>query len=565
MERIPFGIIPAMTEGGMGTYDNALRGAFPITWFKREGDTVLKGEAIASLETDKVVLEIVASCSGRIVSVFSGKEWSADGKEVETQVGTVISPPFGEIEESPKETEKRNKMFLGHVQAGIDAVDGFTHDGLVAPQTEVCGASQEKQTRLTPLARKIAEAKGVDVSQIKEGTGAGGRVCAKDVENAKSQTPPSSPRAAPAARAYAEAHEIDLTDVKGTGPDGLILLSDVEKALWEKHREHLEPVAEMTEKLRVETQVAESKPYFPKMGKMMRKYHDATSAEPSRETPAQEELGEPLRDIMEDMNNLHGELWAKEHADETVAHDAPTTSKIRKTIARLLTRSCKEILHAGDTITADVTVLLEFIWRYNETAAPFSGIKLRLDHLIAWYAQEILLKDEFCILNGYWNAEKEEAVCLPKVNIGIAVDTERGLVVPVVHDAGRLSFSEFVVAASSAIERARRGALGLHEIRDLTFTVNNTGVLGGENPSPIIPYTIAADGTERPTAMILALARLRKERRRSFLPVVFRFDHRLCDGREALAFARELRERIESKKSPEEFTAELSASGKEKE
>lgn len=503
MERIPFGVISAMIQGGTGTYDGELRGEYSVTWLKREGDTVSKGEVIATVDVDKTQIEIPAPCDGRIVSLLQKTTWSADGTVIAMPHGIVLAPAFGEVEEIKQDANAAIKE------------------------------NQSVSVRATPLAKKIAEAKGVDVSRILKGTGAGGRICAEDVEKAKKEKPSrEAPRAVPAARSYAEKHEIDLLYVKGTGPDGLIILSDVEGMLLERYREHLETSGGVPE--------------------------SAQAIESSHNTVAQKELGEQIRELMEEMNNLHGELWAQEHADETGTHDAPMTSAVRKTIARLLTRSWKEIALAGDTLTVDVTVLLEFISRHNTFAAPFSGVKLRLDYCIAWYARELLLKDEFRILNGYWDAEKEEVVVLPEINIGIAVDTERGLVVPVVHDVGRLSFSEFVVAANGAIERARRGALGLHEIRDLTFTVNNTGVLGGENPSPIIPYTIAADGTERPTAMILALARIRKEKRRSFLPVVFRFDHRLMDGREAVGFIRALRERIESKKSPEEFTAELS-------
>lgn len=460
MERIPFGVTLQSVKGGTGTYDGELPGAYPVKWAKRDGDAAVKDEEIASVETDKVVLSVTAPVSGRVASIFPESEWSANGEMIESPFGSIIAPALGEIE--------------------TDSVDSLEK---VVESWENEGGNGA--TRTTPLAKKMADRQGLDVRNIK-GTGPGGRVCAADVESAKSI------RAVPIARARAREHGINIETVRGSGENGLILLEDVQRTV--EALGHLEKTAETAE----------------------------------RAQPSEERAGKQR------------------------------TPHIRKTISRLLSKSWREIPHGRDEITADVTILVAFLKMYKTYGEQFSGIRLRLDCIIAWYAIRLLKEEKFRILNAYWDKETEETVFLPEINIGTAVNTERGLMIPVVRNAGAHgTFSIFSGEMEAQVAKVKKSTARLSDMRDLTFTVNNTGALGGENPFSILPYAICSDGSERPTSMMVNLPRIRKEEGRSFLSLVMFFDHRPFDGDVPMAFITELRRRIEEKKAPEDFQKEL--------
>ncbi|MBI1998798.1 MAG: 2-oxo acid dehydrogenase subunit E2 [Parcubacteria group bacterium] len=458
MTRIPFGVTLESVKGGTDTYDGELPGAYPVRWTKRDGDDILKDEEIASVETDKVMFSITAPVSGRIVSIFPESEWSTTGETVGTPHGAILAPALGEIE-------------VGGSDSLESPVESWENEG------------GNGNLRMTPLARKIATQKGVDVSRL-TGTGPGGRVQASDVEKALPDPGDTvgHTHAVPSARALAREKGINLADVAAHGKDGLVLCEDVRNTVVRK--EHQEPFAK-------ETHVSK-------------------------------------------------------------------TPHIRKTIARLLTKSWREIPHGRDEITADVTMLAVFLKMYKTYGEPFSGIPARLEYIVAWYSVCMLQEERFRPINAYWDKEKEEAVHLPEINIGIAVQTERGLMIPVVRNAGaERAFATFATEIAAQIRKAKNGTARLSDVRDLTFTINNTGALGGENPSSILPYAICSDGSERPTSMMVCLPRIRKEKDRSLLSLAMFFDHRPLDGDMPMAFIKELRRRIEEKKAPEDFQTEL--------
>ncbi|OGZ15211.1 MAG: hypothetical protein A3G11_02465 [Candidatus Lloydbacteria bacterium RIFCSPLOWO2_12_FULL_51_9] len=434
MARIAFGVTKEVVSGGTGTYSATLDGVYPVLWHKKRGELVTKGEEIATVETDKVVLSITAPVSGILVVCLEAHEWSTTEEILLTPYGTILVPPLGEIE-----TEGGEKIH--------------------APPP-------------TPLARKMIAAHEIDAAAL-TGTGTGGRVQVRDVEHHLARGG-HGVRAVPAARVSAREQGLDLGHVKGNGPDGLVLASDIVTA------------------------------------------HAKDGGEIQKPLPS-------------------------------------GTTGLRRTVARLLTRSWREIPLAGDMMSVHVGTLKEFLKRYTVYGEPFSHVHLRLEYVVAWEAMRLLATSEFSALNGYWNTEKEEAVVLPSRNIGFAVNTPRGLMVPVVRDVGARSFLEFATCAGALIENTVSGHAAIGDFRDLTFTVNNTGVLGGENPAPLIPYTVTADGSERPTGMILALAKMSEREGEIILPIVFRFDHRLCDGGPASAFVRALKERIETPRAPHEF------------
>jgi pyruvate dehydrogenase E2 component (dihydrolipoamide acetyltransferase) len=144
-------------------------------------------------------------------------------------------------------------------------------------------------------------------------------------------------------------------------------------------------------------------------------------------------------------------------------------------------------------------------------------------------------------LNATLDPDTEEMIIKHYYHFGVAVDTDRGLVVPVVRDVDRKSITELAVELTELVGRAREGRIEREALAGGTFTLTNIGVLGGTGFTPIINY---------PQAAILGLAQARLEPvvrgdlnnyqivPRLILPLVLGFDHRINDGADAARFLR---------------------------
>jgi pyruvate dehydrogenase E2 component (dihydrolipoamide acetyltransferase) len=135
--------------------------------------------------------------------------------------------------------------------------------------------------------------------------------------------------------------------------------------------------------------------------------------------------------------------------------------------------------------------------------------------------------------------DAEEIVIKHYYNIGVAVDTERGLIVPVIRDVDRKSIFDLAVELRQLAEKTRQGKAGNEDMSGGTFTLTNIGPLGGTAFTPIINY---------PQVAILGMAQARLQpvvvgdelnyeiRPRLMLPLIITFDHRVLDGAEAAKF-----------------------------
>jgi pyruvate dehydrogenase E2 component (dihydrolipoamide acetyltransferase) len=150
---------------------------------------------------------------------------------------------------------------------------------------------------------------------------------------------------------------------------------------------------------------------------------------------------------------------------------------------------------------------------------------------------------QFPMFNASLDTEREEIVYKKYFNLGFATDTEKGLVVPVIHAAADKSVSQLAEAIRSLSGKARDGKLEVQEMRGGTFTVTNIGALGGVAMVPTINY---------PETAILGMARVQEKPVvrdgaivvRTMLPVTLAFDHRVADGADAARFVNELARRL---------------------
>jgi 2-oxoisovalerate dehydrogenase E2 component (dihydrolipoyl transacylase) len=223
------------------------------------------------------------------------------------------------------------------------------------------------------------------------------------------------------------------------------------------------------------------------------------------------------------------------------AEDVPLTG-VRRTIAQRMSESAFSAPTAWLAMEADVSGLVALRREQREAFRERHGVDLTYLPFMAHAVSQALKEHRY--LNASWGDEK--IVLKKPINLGIAVATERGLLVPVVPDADRLSIAELAKAITGLGERARDNKLALEDVQGGTFTLDNTGAFGSIISKPIINLGQAA---------IITLEAVTKQPRvvgddaiavRSVVTVCLSFDHRVLDGHQAGTFLNDVKMRLES-------------------
>jgi pyruvate dehydrogenase E2 component (dihydrolipoamide acetyltransferase) len=215
---------------------------------------------------------------------------------------------------------------------------------------------------------------------------------------------------------------------------------------------------------------------------------------------------------------------------------------IRRTIAERMVRSYTQIPHVTEWLQIDASELMRM--REDLQAAPeaeggkMSPLPVLVKALVAALRKHPLI-------NSSWDAEQGEIVVKRSYHIGIATDTERGLLVPVVRDADQLSVFDIGREVARLAQAARDGSITPAELSGSTITITNVGSFGMESGTPIINY---------PESAILATGAIMKRPWavagdqivvRHVMTLALSFDHRIIDGAEAGRFLRYLGDLIE--------------------
>jgi pyruvate dehydrogenase E2 component (dihydrolipoyllysine-residue acetyltransferase) len=216
-------------------------------------------------------------------------------------------------------------------------------------------------------------------------------------------------------------------------------------------------------------------------------------------------------------------------------------SSIRKTIAQRMVESKQSTAAVTITTTVDATNLVNLRRQFKavlETGeAPAIGYTEIVVKLTA------LALEKHPMLNSRWAGDRIQV--WRSVHIGIAVDTDSGLKVPVIRDVPQLSLREVAACSRSLAERARDGTLTAAELSGSTFTVSNLGQLGVEIFTPLInPPECAILGLGRIQSQVVVESKQFVERERMFLSLTF--DHRILDGAPAARFLQTLGRLIEN-------------------
>lgn len=222
-------------------------------------------------------------------------------------------------------------------------------------------------------------------------------------------------------------------------------------------------------------------------------------------------------------------------------------SPVRKMIAERMARSVREIPHAWAAVEVDMTHVVRFRERHLQPVESATGMRLTYLPISAMEVSRVL--GGHPRLNASWS--NDGVVIKGRVNLGIAVAAEYGLVVPVLKNADALDLNGAVRECSRLVDAARNNALSIEDVSDGTFTLNNTGAFGGFLGGAIINYPQAAIlNTESITKRPVVVEHPDGSESIGIRPMMnlcLSFDHRVIDGAEAMAFLNHVKSQFESR------------------
>ncbi|MGW6582680.1 dihydrolipoamide acetyltransferase family protein [Streptomyces globisporus] len=436
-----------------------------VRWLVEVGDVVAIDQPVVEVETAKAMVEVPCPYGGVVTARFGeeGTELPVGAPLLTVAVGAPEGPSGSDKDSG---SGKESSAGSGNVLVGY---------GTGAP------AARRRRIRPDRLDRAVTDAP-VSGAPVVEAP-------VVKVLVAEASVPEGPvPVVSPLVRRLARQHDIDLRRLAGSGPDGLILRADVDRAIRTAQETATAGAAQ------VQAQAAA-----------------AVAAAPNGVAAAPDAERIPLRGV-------------------------------RGAVADKLARSRTEIPDATCWVDADATELMAVRAAMNAATGPSAGPKVSVLALLARICAAALAR--FPELNSTVDTEAREIVRLSGVHLGFAAQTERGLVVPVVRDAHTRNAESIGAEIARLTELARTGKLSPAQLTGGTFTLNNYGVFGVDGSTPIINHPEAAMlgvGRIMPKPWVhqgeLAV--------RQVVQLSLTFDHRVCDGGTAGGFLRYVADCVE--------------------
>lgn len=427
-----------------------------LRWLKQEGDQVERGEAIAEIETDKVNIEIEAFDSGVL-----RKTLITEGQTVPVGEAIAIIGEEGEEIEIPESAD--GATTTNGSQPPPQAAEEETSSESMAPPA---GA-----TETATIEREAATSQDQQAATAVIDREPGERI-----------------RASPLVRRLAEEHDIDLSQISGTGPHGRIVKRDIEGI--------------------ISGEVPKPAP---------RREEAAPAAAPAAAAV------EP-----EPVPTQGGEL-----------QDLP---RIRQTIAKRMSQSFRDVPHFYVTVQVNMDPALAL--RKEMNAALDDESKVSVNDLVIKAAALALKK--FPVLNASFAGDQIEMH--ENIDINIAVAIEGGLISPFIPDADKKSLGEIARMAKDLGSRAREGKLKPDEYAGGTFTISNLGMFGTIDSfiAIINPPQAAILAVGTATKQPVWNAETEEFEPQSLMSVTISADHRITDGAEAALFLDEFKSLLEN-------------------
>ncbi|TSE14724.1 2-oxo acid dehydrogenase subunit E2 [Arthrobacter sp. KBS0703] len=455
-----------------------------VNWLVAVGDKIRVDQPIAEVETAKSMVEVPSPYAGTVAELHGEPGQTLDvGKPLisVTPAGSPVEPVETEPVETYREEEKAGS---GNVLIGYGTPGGTATVRRTRPR-RTTSPVEPVETR-TPL-DEPAETKLT--------------TSADDLLLLRTRVPGKIGAViSPLVRRMAKEHGVDLGHVQGSGDSGLIMRRDVEAAI--------KPLVEPVETPLVERVETQPRP-----------------------------LVEPVETRVHPIDPRTG---------LGIASRTPVRG-IRKAVATNMTRSRSEIPEATVWVDVDATALVELRRGLKKTDAD------NTPGLLAFIARFVTaglktypeLNTRIVTAEDTAGGEQQEIVAFDGVNLGFAAQTDRGLVVPSVRNADKLSARELDAEIRRLTAVARDGKATPAELGSGTFTLNNYGVFGVDGSAAIINY---------PEVAILGVGRIIDKpwvvngelAVRKVAELTLTFDHRVCDGGTAGGFLRYVADAIEN-------------------
>ncbi len=431
-----------------------------MTWHKQVGDPVRVDEKLADIETDKIVLEVMAQSAGVVEKIAKAEGETVTSGEVIGLLGDADVAPASD-EQSGSQAEQPKKAEPKAKEPATQKPERSPSDA-AQPSTSVAPADQTDSGQASSESAEVQE----------------------------------EPAASPSARKLMVEHKIDPTQVQGSGRGGLIGKGDVLAYLDAQRKE--------------KEQAASAPP--------------ASSSAPA--VPATAPRAAPAP--------------AQPASDEDRLEERVPMTRIRARIAERLVQAQQTSAILTTFNEVNMKPVMDLRARYRNDFEEKHGVKLGFMSFFVKAVTEALKR--YPVVNAF--IDGSDIVYHGYYDIGIAVSSPRGLVVPVLRNADHLSFAEIESRVRDFGTRAQANQLGLDELAGGTFSISNGGVFGSMLSTPILnPPQSAILGmhniTERPIA---------EEGQVVIRPVMYlalSYDHRIIDGREAILFLVTIKQMLE--------------------
>ncbi|WP_256840028.1 2-oxoglutarate dehydrogenase, E2 component, dihydrolipoamide succinyltransferase [Ornithinimicrobium faecis] len=467
-------------------------------WLKAEGDDVEVDEPLLEVSTDKVDTEIPSPVAGKLTKILAQEDETV---EVGGELAVVGGSGGGSApaQEAPAEEPKEEPK--AEAPAEEPTAD------------ESAEQADQKQEEATQSAPDLAEDAELHEQAAKESGQEGGEKAAAPTGDSPGTasgvgTPEQSggdvsAYVTPLVRKLAAQHKVDLNTLSGTGVGGRIRKQDVLDAA------------------RKAEEAAKSAPSAP-----------APSAAPAAPASA------PAAAAPSGGSSAPVEASPKRGTTEKM-------SRLRKLIASRMVESLQTSAQLTTVIEVDLTKVARLRNKTKDDFLAREGVKLSYMPFFVLAAVEALKVHP----NVNASVEEDQVIYHPTENVGIAVDTEKGLIVPVIKDAGDLNIAGISRKIADLAERTRTNKVMPDELGGGTFTITNTGSRGALFDTPIINQPqVAILGTgsvvKRPVVVIdedggetIAI--------RSMVYLAMTYDHRIVDGADAARFLGTVKERLE--------------------
>ncbi|WP_148254408.1 2-oxoglutarate dehydrogenase complex dihydrolipoyllysine-residue succinyltransferase [Aidingimonas lacisalsi] len=516
------------TEIKAPTFPESVAEGSVAAWHKQPGDSVERDELIVEIETDKVVLEVVAPDAGTLTEIQANEGDIVQSEQVLGLLGAAEEKAGSKASANEKADAPKGGEASDSAQPEAPASSGKTHEvkaptfpesiqeGTVSTWHKQVGEAAQRDEVLAdietdkvvlevvaPADGALSEIKVEEGAQVEseavlgifaEGAGGDGSasVSASEPASDASSSADSGGESeqvgdkilAPAARKLAAEHDLDVSKIEGTGKGGRVLKEDVQKA-----------VKEGTAK-------------------------KASQSAPAS-TPAQAAAAAPV---------VEGERPEKR----------VPMSRLRQTIAKRLVQAQQTAAMLTTYNEVDMTEVMSLRSQYKDTFLKAHDTKLGFMGFFVKAASEALKR--FPDVNA--SIDGTDIVYHGYQDIGVAVSTERGLVVPVLRDTDSMKIADVEKQIVDFGKRARDGKLGIDEMQGGTFTITNGGIFGSLLSTPILnPPQTAILGMhkiqERPMAVN------GKVEIRPMMYLALSYDHRMIDGKDAVQFLVTIKELLE--------------------